>query len=131
MTLFGTDILVRTISEPTITDKHDNLWSYHSQSDHHSKVACWGIVFDMMQTCGSLRRHVEAGRVAFGINHDLRDFKNDRKKNLDLVICQPASGAKPSKRTLATYADHCSAPGSLDTSLSHAAGLIEIAACHA
>ena len=28
-------------------------------------------------------------------------------------------------------AKHCSAPGSLDTSLSHAAGLIEIAACHA
>ena len=26
---------------------------------------------------------------------------------------------------------NCSAPGSLDTSLSHAAGLIEIAACHA
>ena len=25
----------------------------------------------------------------------------------------------------------CSAPGSLDTSLSHAAGLIEITACHA
>ena len=25
----------------------------------------------------------------------------------------------------------CSAPGSLDTSLSHAAGLFEIAACHA
>ena len=29
------------------------------------------------------------------------------------------------------YSIHCSAPGSLDTSLSHAAGLIEIAACHA
>ena len=28
-------------------------------------------------------------------------------------------------------AQNCSAPGSLDTSLSHAAGLIEIAACHA
>ena len=27
--------------------------------------------------------------------------------------------------------DRCSAPGSLDTSLSHAAGLIEIAVCHA
>ena len=26
---------------------------------------------------------------------------------------------------------YCSAPGSLDTSLSHAAGLIEIAVCHA
>ena len=29
------------------------------------------------------------------------------------------------------HRDNCSAPGSLDTSLSHAAGLIEIAACHA
>ena len=27
--------------------------------------------------------------------------------------------------------EFCSAPGSLDTSLSHAAGLIEIAVCHA
>ena len=30
-----------------------------------------------------------------------------------------------------SWIDWCSAPGSLDTSLSHAAGLIEIAACHA
>ena len=29
-----------------------------------------------------------------------------------------------------THSRSCSAPGSLDTSLSHAAGLIEIAACH-
>ena len=29
------------------------------------------------------------------------------------------------------FKSYCSAPGSLDTSLSHAAGLIEIAACHA
>ena len=29
------------------------------------------------------------------------------------------------------FSNLCSAPGSLDTSLSHAAGLIEIAACHA
>ena len=29
------------------------------------------------------------------------------------------------------FSSLCSAPGSLDTSLSHAAGLIEIAACHA
>ena len=32
---------------------------------------------------------------------------------------------------VALYTVWCSAPGSLDTSLSHAAGLIEIAACHA
>ena len=32
---------------------------------------------------------------------------------------------------IVTAIEMCSAPGSLDTSLSHAAGLIEIAACHA
>lgn len=106
MTISGTDILVRTISKPTITDKHGNAWNYHSRSDHHSKVACWGIVFDLLQTSSLLRRHVEGGKVAFGINHEMRDFKNDRKKNLDLVLCQPASGAKSTKKTLATYAEH-------------------------
>ncbi len=34
-------------------------------------------------------------------------------------------------RVATTPRTGCSAPGSLDTSLSHAAGLIEIAACHA
>ena len=36
-----------------------------------------------------------------------------------------------SPRTPDVCWSRCSAPGSLDTSLSHAAGLIEIAACHA
>jgi hypothetical protein len=35
----------------------------------------------------------------------MRDFQHDRKKNLDLVICQPASASPPSQRTLATLAD--------------------------
>lgn len=106
MPINGADILVRTLSKQTITDKHGNVWNYHGRSDHHSKVACWGIVFDLLQTSGLLRRHVEAGEVAFGINHEMRDFKNDRKKNLDLVICRPATGAALSHRTLATYAAH-------------------------
>lgn len=106
MAISGTDILIRTISKQTITDSHGNVWNYHSRSDHHSKVACWSVVFDLLQASGLLRRHVEAGKVAFGINHEMRDFKNDRKKNLDLVICLPATGAPPSKRTLTTYADH-------------------------
>jgi hypothetical protein len=37
-----------------------------------------------------LRRHVESGVVAFGINHEMRDFVHNRKKNLDLVLCTPA-----------------------------------------
>jgi hypothetical protein len=106
MTISGTDILVRTLSKQTITDRHGNVWSYHGRSDHHSKVACWGILFDLLQTSDLLRRHIRAGKVMFGINHEMRDFKNDRKKNLDLVICQPTSASAASKRTLASYAEH-------------------------
>lgn len=106
MRISGTDILVRTLSKPTITDKHGNTWNYHSRSDHHSKVACWGIVFDLLRTSKPFRDHVAAGRVGFGINVEMKDFQNDRKKDLDLVISQPASSGAVSKRTLASLADH-------------------------
>lgn len=89
--MHGPEILVRTLSQRAHPDKHGNPWQYHSRSDHHSKVACWGIVFDLMRSCALLRRHAEAGRVGFGINHEMRDFVHDRKKNLDLVLCTPSS----------------------------------------
>jgi hypothetical protein len=92
--MFGPDILVRTLSIRTRTDRYGNQWQYHSRSDHHSKVACWGIVFDLLSRCGLLRKHVATGRVKFGINHEMRDFRNDRKKNLDLVLCMPGGKAK-------------------------------------
>lgn len=44
--------------------------------------------------------------MVFGINHTMVDFQNDRKKDLDLVICQPAIGLPMSKHTLATIAGH-------------------------
>jgi hypothetical protein len=85
--MFAPSILARSISSPERRDKHGNEWQYHSRSDHHSKVACWGILFDLIATTPLLRRHIEAGIVGFGINHELRDFARDRKKNLDLVLC--------------------------------------------
>ena len=91
MPISGPDILVRTLSIPHVTDKHGNLWNYHSRSDHHSKVACWGIVFDFLRASALFRKHVGERRVGFGINHEMRDFQHDRKKDLDLVICQPVS----------------------------------------
>src|SRR5262245_25808969 len=106
MVISGPDLLVRTMSKCTIVDSHDNRWSYHSRSDHHSKVACWGIVFDLLRTSRLFRSHVAAGHVAFGINVEMRDFKQDRKKKLDLVICQPAVGSRPRKRTLTNLAQH-------------------------
>jgi hypothetical protein len=103
--MYGPDILVRSLSEVTRRDRYGNEWQYHSRSDHHSKVACWGIVFDLLRTSPLLRRHVENGVVHFGINHEMRDFVHDRKKNLDLVLCTgPASGGRSpmSLRTMAT-----------------------------
>src|SRR5579863_4299673 len=99
--MYGPEILVRTLSARAHPDRWGNLWQYHSRSDHHSKVACWGIVFDLLRTSPLLRRHIDQGRVGFGINHEMRDFANDRKKNLDVVLCTPASAGRPSSETLA------------------------------
>jgi hypothetical protein len=101
--MYGPEILVRTLSTASRRDRSDNVWQYHSRSDHHSKVACWGVVFDLLVTTPLLRRHVEAGAVCFGINHEMRDFVNDRKKNLDLVLCTPSGTA--TNDTLASIAD--------------------------
>jgi len=106
MKMHGPEILVRTLSRPTRQDSFGNHWQYHSRSDHHSKVACWGVIFDLLLSCPLLRRHVEAGVVRFGINHEMRDFVHDRKKNLDLVLCTAAGEARGrGGRTLAAMAD--------------------------
>ena len=70
------------------------MWQYHSRSDRHSKVACWGILFDLLQACPLLAQHVREKKIVFGINHEMRDFKLNRRKNLDLVLCSPASESK-------------------------------------
>lgn len=101
----GPAILVRTLSKADRRDRFGNEWQYHSRSDHHSKVACWGIVFDLLRTSPLLRRHVEAGVVHFGINHEMRDFVHDRKKNLDLVLCTASSAPSKRDKTLAMTAE--------------------------
>jgi hypothetical protein len=101
--MHGPDILVRTLSKLSRRDRFDNAWQYHSRSDHHSKVACWGVIFDLLSSSALLRRHAEAGQVCFGINHEMRDFVHDRKKNLDLVLCTP--GGAPTDHTISGMAD--------------------------
>ena len=85
--MHGPAILARTLSAAGRQDQDSNSWQYNSRSDHHSKVACWGIVFDVMLNCPLLRRHIAEDKVYFGINHEMVDFVQDRKKNLDLVLC--------------------------------------------
>ncbi len=103
--MHGPDILVRTLSKADRRDRFGNDWQYHSRSDHHSKVACWGIVFDLLRTSPLLRRHVEANIVHFGINHEMRDFVHDRKKNLDLVLCTASSAPAKGQTTLPAMAN--------------------------
>ncbi len=87
----GPRVLCRTMTVPSITDEHGNSWQYHSRSDRHSKVACWATLFDLLQQSALLRRHVENGTVAFGVNHGFTDFRTRRKKKLDLVIHRPGT----------------------------------------
>lgn len=93
------DILVRTLSTPVPTGPSKTLWQYHSRSDRHSKVACWGILFDLLQTSSLLRSHVDNGKVFFGVNHTMLDFVHNKKKKLDLVLCRPEPSATANPRS--------------------------------
>jgi hypothetical protein len=90
--MYGPEIMARSMSALSISDQHGNRWQYHSRSDAHSKIACWAILFDLMLSCQPLRQQIASGSVGFGINHELHDFQTRRRKNLDLVVCSPASG---------------------------------------
>jgi len=55
-------------------------------------------LFDLLQHCSVLEEHVRQGSVVCGINHEMKDFKQGRKKNLDLVLCVPSTSMKKAKR---------------------------------
>ena len=101
----GPAIVARSLSVATTGGsgksvfQHGNAWQYHSRSDRHSKIACWALMFDLLRSSELLRSHLESGKVAAGINHEMRDFAHNRAKNLDLVVCRALG--EPSKRTFA------------------------------
>jgi hypothetical protein len=76
----------------------------HPRSDRHSKVACWGIAFDLLLTSALLRRHVSDAKVVLGVNQRMVDFSTGRAKNLDRVFARP--GGAPVSRALRSLADH-------------------------
>jgi hypothetical protein len=88
------------MSTPRVRDNAGRLWQYHSRSDLHSKVACWGVLFDLLGQSSLLRAHAAAGKVIFGVNFEMRDFANDRGKKLDLVVARPAGESSKSDKTL-------------------------------
>jgi hypothetical protein len=100
----GPEIIVRTLSEKRPFGPSKQLWQYHSRSDHHSKLCCWAIAFDLLTASSLLRSHVADGKVCIGVNHTMVDFKTSRKKDLDLVIARPAADYRVAKHT-ATLAE--------------------------
>lgn len=118
--MHGPGILARTLTRPSRGAskpyQFGNEWQYHSRSDRHSKVACWGLTFDLLLACPLLRQHVEQGKVALGINHELRDFRNNKKKNLDMVLCRAtdsvsSGGSKSGARGATDFAGLAEAYG--------------------
>lgn len=71
---------------------------------------CWGVTLDLMLACPLLREHVSTGKVSVGINHEMSDFRNKKKKNLDLVLCRSTEsgtfgGSKSGKQAARTFAE--------------------------
>jgi len=82
--------------------KGERGWQYHSRSDHHSKVACWAVLFDLMLECDVVRDAAQRGRLGFGINHTMVGPMN---KTLDLVLTlAPPSRQFQKRRTFAEVA---------------------------
>ncbi len=100
----GPLLVAEAMSWPNIPDKFGNIWQYHSRSDRHSKVACWGVLYDLLAESATLRRHVADGKVTFGVNHEMSDFHTRRKKNLDLVLCRPGTPNPAHPRPARTFA---------------------------
>jgi hypothetical protein len=111
--MLGPEILARTLSIPTTGSgkkfAYGNAWQYHSQSDRHSKIGCWTLMFDLLRQCELLRHHAASGKVGLGINHEMHDFRNKKSKNLDLVVCTRAplvarGGSKTGARAAQDFA---------------------------
>jgi len=106
--MIGPGLLVRTMSVPRKIGRFPLPLAYHSRSDQHSKVACWGVLVDLLSSTPLLREQVAAGKIGFGINHTITDFQQNRRKALDLVVCTPNSSgpSSHSPRSFASLADH-------------------------
>ncbi len=114
MSRTGPALITAVMSEARMFKKTLQSWQYHSRSDAHSKVACWVALVDMLRSSELMQEHARAGSIGFGINHQMRDFAQNRKKDLDLVVHGAVSGsADSSGMTLVEAADKWRVP--LDT----------------
>lgn len=70
--MYGPDIVARTINKPTVRGnkkRTKKAWQYHGRSDVHSKVACWAVLFDLLESCDVFHDQAAQGKVSFAVNH--------------------------------------------------------------
>lgn len=103
--MHGPDILTTFLSEIGPLDKYGQRWQYHPRSDRHSKVGCWGVALDLLSQSALMREHARTNKIVLGVNHEMRDYHWDRKKDLDLVIARPASEVPDDGPTFGALAD--------------------------
>jgi hypothetical protein len=102
--MYGPDIVARTLSTPTVRGESGQAWQYHGRSDVHSKVACWAVLFDLLESCDIFADQAASGKVSFAVNHLMVGPIN---KTLDLVVCAVPRGRKPrGRRTFAALGQH-------------------------
>ncbi|KQU56393.1 hypothetical protein ASG84_19625 [Rhodococcus sp. Leaf278] len=103
---YGPAIIARTLSKPNnVVSKNGSQWQYHPRSDHHSKIACWAVLFDLLSASSLMQRHAATGKVAFGINRELNDWTTNRTKNLDLVVARTGDDVGITTTDLVDLAD--------------------------
>lgn len=112
--MYGPQILARYLSRLGPPDKYGVQWQYHSRSDRHSKVGCWGVALDLLSTSALMRSHAQDGKIVLGVNHQMRDYATGRKKDLDLVIARPGTGSGVGKGTLKQLAHKYDLPLTAD-----------------
>ena len=61
--MHGPEIIARTLSVRRPFGPSKQMFQYHSRSDHHSKLCCWAIAFDLLSTSSLLRKHVAEAKV--------------------------------------------------------------------
>jgi len=97
--MLGQTILARAMSGMR-SGKHGEQFQYNSRSDHHSKVACWTLLFDAVRECDVIEKHARSGLLGFGINYEMVGPIN---KTLDMVLTRVPSTREAVHRT--TFVD--------------------------
>lgn len=100
----GPELLVASMSIPQPRGSSKARWQYHSRSDLHSKVACWGVLFDLLNQSRLLREQCGLGEITLGVNFEMQDFSTGRRKKLDLVIARPSASVSGQTRSLSDLA---------------------------